>query len=132
MGGGRDGIGGRRRVSQTFMVKTLFEPLSGGPASFVTLGDDDALREVARVRIGRHSIKVRRIVGASRNRLRWRKDVVRVRTRSSTRRVDRQVIAPSNREGSDHPISQDNIARSVGDVPAVGRIADTSLSQCGD
>ena len=49
-----------------------------------------------------------------------------------TRRDDRQLVESGEREGSDDSISHERLGRDVGDVHAVGRIAHTLLSQCGD
>ena len=101
-----------------------------------TLGDDDALW------LSYYTIKVRAILGVGRddakvlrilNRyVRWISDgeeFDRVPTRSSTRRVDRQIVESGECEGSD---SQDEAGRGVSDVSTVGRIVDATLSQCGD
>ena len=53
-----------------------------------------------------------------------------MRTRSSPRRVDRQVVGSRERDGSDDSISQEHVSKDIDDFSAVGNIADTSSSQC--
>ena len=113
---------------------------------FITLGHDDALREVTRVMGSHYTIIVRAILvqvammsksadpeSVCALQLRWWTVMDRVRTKilDMSSWWSNRCIWRTRREWRPHKVRKKS-GRRVGDVPAVGRLVDTPWSQCGD